>query len=273
MQCATASILAEASTIDGALASILRVVGEYLDFEAAESWMSDGSGAGLRRSSRDWFSRESGRLYLNRSRELNQAPRWAAVQSAGVVDVGDEPGDAEVEALGLRAVVVVPVIHDGRRFGVLTFVGRERPALDESLESVLSDLGREIGRFAARRGRDDDLRDFAAVLDQSSDMIVLATRRGRVRHLNAAGRELAGYRGGDVPDDLRLGDLLPQYDLLAAASEPFSDRRWSGQTILKRPGTGREIAVDASLFLVRDSHSRAAARHGGDRARRSGADP
>ncbi len=248
LQHAAASILAEASTIDGALASILRVVGERLDFEAGESWMCDGSEAGLRRSSRDWFSREAGRLYLNRSRELNQAPRWAMNASAGIVDL-------EVDEWGLDTAAVAPLTHDGRRFGMLTFVGRKQSTADESLGLTLSDLGREIGRFINRRGRDDDLRDFAAVIDQSSDMIILATPRGRVRHLNAAGRALAGYRDGAVPEDLRIGDLLPQYDLLAGASEPFSDRRWSGQTILKRPRTGREIAVDASLFLVRDPHN------------------
>ncbi|MDR3621884.1 MAG: ATP-binding protein [Paludisphaera borealis] len=243
---ATASILAEASTLDAAIAPILRTVGEFLDCEAAECWSIDGSD--FRRSTRDWFSRESGRLYLKRSREANQAPRWIATDSAGTVDLSG----SEASAFGLSTAFVAPVESDGRRFGTLAFLGRESAVFDESLGPVLSDLGREIGRFAARRERDDEVREFAALLDQSSEMIVFATPGGRIRHLNSAGRELAGYRGSIVPEDLRIGDLLPQYDVLAAASEPFSDRRWSGQTVLKRPRTGREIDVDASLFLVRD---------------------
>ncbi len=57
---------------------------------------------GLRRSSRDWFSRESGRLYLKRSREASLPPRWAEVDAAGTVDVTD----SEASAFGLTAVAV-----------------------------------------------------------------------------------------------------------------------------------------------------------------------
>jgi len=246
---ASASILLEATTLDGAVASILRTVGESLDFDAAESWTFDAPGAG-RRSVGDWFAREAGRLYLQRSRECDRVPRWATAVEAAVVDARGTPGGPA--DFGLTRAVVSPVQDSGRRFGALAFLSRDRDGNDGAIVPLLADLGREIGRFAARLERDAEGREFTALFEQSTEMFVLARPGGRIRYLNPAGRELAGYRNFAVPDDLRLGDLLPQYDALVAASGPFSDRKWSGRTILKRPRTRREIDVDASLFLVRD---------------------
>ncbi|MFN8457911.1 MAG: PAS domain S-box protein [Anaerolineae bacterium] len=58
---------------------------------------------------------------------------------------------------GLHSVTGVPIIEDGETVGVMVFFSRSTRPLDERLLTVLTDLGRQIGQFLARKQAEADL--------------------------------------------------------------------------------------------------------------------
>jgi PAS domain S-box-containing protein len=106
-----------------------------------------------------------------------------------------------------------------------------------------------------RKRAEEDQQKLVALVENSGDLIALATLRGQIFYLNEAGRRLVGL---DAESDLAataLGDLLAD-----AERASFLDRlrpslsgpgRWQGELQLRHLQTGRAIDAQMSVFVVR----------------------
>lgn len=97
---------------------------------------------------------------------------------------------------------------------------------------------------------------LSAVVENSSDLIGLASPSGKPLYLNDAGRTLLG---GALLDDVtktRLSDFLPLEERTSVPSpiveELLRTGHWEGELRLRHFGTSEAIPVHASLFGVQD---------------------
>lgn len=101
----------------------------------------------------------------------------------------------------------------------------------------------------------EELRQFAALTELSSDFVAIADRDNVVTYVNAAGRELVGLDSLEQATDRPVDDYLsPEGQRLLREVEMASvaeHGRWEGESKLQHFNTGAEIDVRGSSFLVR----------------------
>jgi PAS domain S-box-containing protein len=161
VQNAVVGVLAEAATPEEALPRLLAALAEPLGYELGTYWSADP---------------ESGRLWLDASWSAPSldGERWeAASRELVVADVDHIPGRARAggEAiwidelghpeglprsgvardLGLRTMVVVPVLSGKTTLGVIELLATEPRPRDDQLMQVMTYLCRQIGQYLDRK--------------------------------------------------------------------------------------------------------------------------
>ena len=82
---------------------------------------------------------------------------WEEQRPYNVVDVASDetisetPARQEAVQLGIGSAILFPAVHDGETLAVLSFAGTEPRVLTDRLLGTLESLGRDVGRFLARR--------------------------------------------------------------------------------------------------------------------------
>lgn len=281
-QYAVSRVLTEAVTLDEAAARVLQVIGEALAWEVGTFWMLD-------RETNDLFCHTTWRspsFPAGKFEAVSRQARFAAgVGFPGRVLATGEPAwgvDVLVESRflrhqiagseGLRGAVFFPVRGGNGVLGVMEFFSREVQRPDEGLLQTMVTLGNHVGQFIERVRAEEALaaseHRFRALIENSSDMMVLIDRAGTITYASPSTQRAFGYSPEEVigrsvfevlePDDVetaqRLFDALVQHPEELIRAEFLirgKDRapRWieiAASNLLEEPG------VEAIVVNYRD---------------------
>ncbi len=110
-----------------------------------------------------------------------------------------------------------------------------------------------------RKQIEEERQRLAAILDGTSDVVVMNDPEGGLFYLNAAGRRVLGWDEEAAPNSRSLGELYPAWaqDLLRDEAMPVVNRTgcWQGETAILGAG-GREIPVSQLLMAHRAGDGR-----------------
>ena len=183
-----------------------------------------------------------------------------------------------VARLGIRALVVAPLIAQGRTLGVIVANSRTAGAFDEAHATLLMTIAQQVATaLAAAQARDDARREAAektAVLDQMADGVLVTDAEGRIVLANPAAGAIFGLptskMTGLLPSEYPWRSLTPDGDpappeerpILRAlsgapsageyrvvASDGAERRVWTSGTAL-RDGEG---AIRGAVVVARDT--------------------
>jgi signal transduction histidine kinase len=161
VQQATASALAEATTLAEAMPRILRSICECFGWVWAVSWRVDETAAVMRFSS-SWHAPTMPLPELERLCRATACPCgevgllgrvWASGQPAWIPDLAaddDRALAAVARAEGLHTAFGFPVRAGDHVLGVLEFFSKEVRLLDENLIVMMASVGAQIGHFIRR---------------------------------------------------------------------------------------------------------------------------
>jgi PAS domain S-box-containing protein len=163
---------------------------------------------------------------------------------------------ARVERSGLRAVMAVPLIVQGRVVGVLALADRsERRFTREEVQVVEAFATRAAIALETARlhGEIRSARDFLqSIADSSADAIITADIEGRISYWSRGAEELFGHTAAEMlgrpAQGLYAGGLVEARAVMARLGAEGRMRDY--ETLIRAKGD-REIAVSASFSLLR----------------------
>src|ERR1035437_5545845 len=251
---AAAEAIAEALSLNDATTLVLKGIGDAMGWCVGLFWMLDWSSHKLTRKG---FWHASGlevddleivtsRAAITSGEEV-LGKAWAT-SSLQIVDDLKEYDSAvwhgEALKAGMKTCFAFPILNGNSVTGVLQFLSSSNKALpDELLNTLMLDVGSQIGQFVERKRTEDALKDsgekIRAVLENVGDGIITLDERGAVDSVNPAAQELFGY----TPNEL-IGARL---DILVAeqARTQFISDLQEFTRLSKR--TGREIQARETL--------------------------
>ncbi|WP_426437389.1 sensor histidine kinase [Bradyrhizobium genosp. P] len=101
-----------------------------------------------------------------------------------------------------------------------------------------------------------EARRLANIIERSSDFIGFAAMDGIPQYINAAGREIIGFPGSEIPTTLRIYDFLVEADRRRARETlmpaVISDGRWRGELNFRHFETGHVIPFLVDWFRTDD---------------------
>ena len=92
---------------------------------------------------------------------------WDEQRPLNVVDLESDDNVTKTAAreeaigIGVRSALLYPAVHEGETLAVLSFAGREPRQLTDQLLRTLESLGKDLGRFLARRRAEIGLRTLS----------------------------------------------------------------------------------------------------------------
>jgi PAS domain S-box-containing protein len=200
------------------------------------------------------------------------APLMLARVEPGQLAAHLGPRCADVLApAGVKGLVSVPLRAQGRAFGALVVLrcrpdGRPFDASDVAFAQAVADHGALAianarlvaslrAEVAAAERDTEEAKTFVALVENSTDLIGMASLDGRILYLNAAGRQLLGLGDTDVTK-LALSDFLNDAGLERA--ERVRDRGAAqGEGVLRHFETGEMIPTRVSTFIARSDKGEA----------------
>jgi len=112
-------------------------------------------------------------------------------------------------------------------------------------------LRRRIASLEQQRAFEQDRARLATVMEATSDLVAFADNKGRVLHLNPAGRKLLGLDQTSNLHGLTLTDIHPGWAAQIVAEKGIPAARlqgvWEGETALRDHG-GQEIPVTQTIM-------------------------
>jgi PAS domain S-box-containing protein len=104
-----------------------------------------------------------------------------------------------------------------------------------------------------------ELQKLAAVVENSTDMVGIATLQGETLYINAAGRQLLGLPENADPAGQPIGDYVSPAALAQFEQEVIpaviARGAWNGEIHLRHQQTAADIVVEQAIFLIRDEQS------------------
>ena len=166
----------------------------------------------------------------------------------------DDPERARL--LKMAGFIGYPLMVENRVVGVATaFASR---ALTDAAVLAYQSVAGGMAQFIERKRGEESVKNLAALVENSSDAIVMATPEGKVTFMNRAGAELMGF---DSPAAARGLDISELHD--PAAWEDIERELvpacirsgyWRGESRLRHRATGEAIDILLSAFLVRGAN-------------------
>lgn len=211
--------LADASSVSGALKTVMRAICETERWECGRFFKPDEEADVLRCVEHWGIPGDRIDRFIEKSRGLEYGPSeglagrvWQSGQPVWVADVTTESGVSTRLGpdAGMRGAFVFPIMSDGRTIGVLAFNSSEVREPDAPLLQAVRVIGSQIGQWLRRKYAEEELLRFRASMDLSGDMIVLIDHATmRFADVNDTACRLLGYSREDL---LRMGpqDIVPE---------------------------------------------------------------
>jgi two-component system, cell cycle sensor histidine kinase and response regulator CckA len=260
LQHAVVRTLAEATDLRDATQKLLKVIGEAIDWQQGEFWLTgDRSYSHLSRFTR-WVQGvgELDQPAVDCGVPLDpivdrvcqtQSTEWL-VDIANTDSERSPPAPARAENR-IESIVAIPIASEGRISGVLAFFSTMRRAPDSQLTEVLENLSLQIAQFIERKRIEERIQLFRSLLDQANDFIEISDwETGEIIDVNQRGCEAHGYTREEYVK-LRIHDTHP------AASE---STEWRSRLLqLREAGNltfeGQHRRKDGTIFPVEVSMS------------------
>jgi PAS domain S-box-containing protein len=135
-----------------------------------------------------------------------------------------------------------------------TRFGPER--LERSLNRKLVNL-KERGKLeAARKKSEKEQQIFMSLVENSTDLIGIASLDGKVFYLNPAGRKLVGLDGPEAAGKTRIRDYSREEDIPRLQKMVGSLQKkgtWRGEARIRHFKTGMPVPVEMHAFVIRDA--------------------
>lgn len=159
-----------------------------------------------------------------------------------------------------RAVLLGETVVDAR-WRIRRPDGTEVLAIGSARPIVSAD-GLRVGAVltlrddTSRRASEVQLSRLAAVIEQSSDFIGIATPDGRAFYLNEAGRRIVGLKSLDDVRQTRVIEYFAPEDVpfveQVILPTQMRDGRWVGEFPFRRFDTGEKVPMHYNQFVIRD---------------------
>lgn len=174
-----------------------------------------------------------------------------------LTDIGFAPHRHVAIEAGFRALVSTPLIgHQGELLGLLSTHFRE-PHRPTEYELRLTDIyAQQTARLLERKRMEEERNKLAAIVQNCSDFIGIATLGGRAVFVNAAGRRMAGIEDDEpIPDNIAAYVADGQQDRLLNHALQVVEREgfWEGEMNFRHIPTGRAIPVLQHIFYIKES--------------------
>ena len=185
-------VLAESSTLQDAGQSLLKAIGESLDWEVGIFWGVDEQQAGLRAVNL-WYASDVQAAGLTvDSLQSTFAPGvglpwhvWACAAPAWILDVVKEPNFPRAQfaaKAGLHGAFAFPIRAGDQVYGVIEFFSREIREPDRDLLNMVDDIGTKIGQFVQREQTEKALRQTEAKLIEEAKLAEVARLVADIGH-------------------------------------------------------------------------------------------
>lgn len=159
-------------------------------------------------------------------------------------DTRTAPWRAAALRMGYLSVAVLPLLFDGRPFGVFALYASEKNVFDDEEIKLLNEMSGDIGyalenlRIEARRKQaEDELRKLSLAVAQSPNSIVITDLDANIEYVNEGFVNVTGYSREEVigknPRILDSGKTPPEVyrDMWAHL---LRDERWKGEFVNRR---------------------------------------
>ncbi|HEX7880723.1 MAG TPA: response regulator [Candidatus Eisenbacteria bacterium] len=205
LQHAILRTLAESTSLTDATPAVLREICEAFHWDYGGLWLIDPS-AGVLRCIETW---QSASVVLDEFQRLSrecQFPSgtglpgrvWKTGQPAWVRDVVEDlnfPRALAADRAGLHGAIGVPIDREGELIGVMEFFSPHVLDPDDRLVQLMTAIGRDLGRFLARKRAMDELEQL---FELSLDMFCIADFDGFFRRVNPAWERVLGHPASEL---------------------------------------------------------------------------
>lgn len=269
VQYATAQILAEALTIEGAIPQLLQTLCTALGWSIGEVWYMRSSTNTLE-CFQSWY-----RPGVEVAHEIEQRPAPYLALDEGLIkrawhtrrpqwfsDTLHErhDGDAALTQHTLRSACAVPILLDDDVIAVAAFLSETVRPRDDDMLNLVTVISAQVGQFIRRKRVEAALqreRDFtAAVIETAPSLVIVLDRQGKIVRFNRACEQTTGYIFADVCGQPVWNLLAPEevgavqsafIDLQSELSPATFEHWW-----LTRAGRRRRIRWSTTALLDGD---------------------
>ena len=102
-------------------------------------------------------------------------------------------------------------------------------------------------------------RNLASLVENSTDLIGMASLEGEMLFVNAAGQAIVGLAGKEQVHGARISDYFAEQDRERFENDVlpavFKDGRWEGETLFRHFKTGESISMWQYIFFITDERS------------------
>ena len=246
-QLARSGVLASGA-VEDAFRAITETAARVLDVARVGIWLMDAQRQRI--ECKDMFDQGTGlhsddafverAAYPNYFKALDQDRAIVADEAWEDPRTGDLKNDY-LAPLGIRALLVAPIVKGGRTVGVLCNeqVGPARHWIpgEISFASSLADMAAMALEAAERQESEDLSRRLASILEATPDFVGTTDTRGRPTYINPAGRHLVGLGPEDSLEQWQVGHLYTpesreQRDRVSIPTA-LEKGVWSGESVFR----------------------------------------
>lgn len=209
-QYAVTRALAESANLAAATPHLLRGIGDNLEWHWGALWVVHRQSGRLRcRSTWQHMEKAETAACGSINQEADVAPGqglagrvWHSAEPIWIVDVAKESEPPIAATAGLRGAVAFPILLDREVLGVVEFFDRAAREPDQEQLATLSAIGSQIGQFLKRRDAEEHLQEnekrFRALIEHSSDAILMVDRQGTILYASPPFERILGYAPEEV---------------------------------------------------------------------------
>ena len=271
LQHAVDIILADATSLEGAIGPLLKAVCGALGYDVGEFWVLDATSGRLVKTV-EYIPTSAGTRFSESTQAITfgvgqglPGRIWEERKPIWLADIVKDDRfvrASEASEAGLKSGLGLPVVADSELFGVMTFLTHDDLGSDEALRQVLTTLAHQVGYFASRRRAEAEAarlsRHLSAVLDAATQVSIISTdEKGTITTFNTGAERLLGYDrdemiGRVTPEVIHLGSEVVQY--AEKLSEEFGEPISGFGTFVERARRGEHDEREWTYVRKDGSH-------------------